>query len=311
MYDRNELLVKVASYYYEDELTQNEISDILGISRPTISSMLREAKEKGIVRITVQKKYYDNDVIINKQNSIARKYKLKSVFISSTYKTDEETKANIGTLCANFIEKRREKITSLGISWGTTVKAYVDAANYVDFPNLKVIPLIGGVSISDTTLHSNHLAYTLSQKYNGSSYSFYAPVIAESKEIKEILYNSEVVQHTLEEIRKVDLAIIGVGNPQKSKTYRNMGYVTSEEEKEFIEQNAIGDMLTTFYNQNGEPVETSLSDRMIGPSLDDIKKMKEVMILASGKTKIVTVKALLKMNIIDYLIIDEEIAESL
>lgn len=311
MLNRNTLLIKVASFYYEDDLTQSEIAKKIGVSRPTVASMLKEAREKEIVKIIIQNNYYEEGVLRNREFELANKYDLKSVSISSTYKNEAETKAEIGRLCAEFIEKRREKINALGISWGTTVKAFVDAANYVDFPNLEVVPLIGGVSITDTALHSNHLSFTLGQKYKAYSNSFYAPVIAENKEIKKFLYNSEVVQNILEKGRSVDLAVIGVGNPQKSKTYRHMGYITSEEEQEINEKNAIGDILTTFYDQEGEPVITSLTDRMIGPSLKDIQNMKEVIVLANGKNKVISIKSLLKMNIINHLFIDDEIAKQL
>lgn len=311
MYNRNELLIKVASYYYEEDLTQKEIAQLLNISRPTISSMLKEAKDKGIVRIVIQTNYYEDITIKKLEDELAKKYNLKKVLIGKTYKSEEQTKSEIGRLCADFIEKRRNEIQSLGVSWGTTIKAYIDAASYIDFPNLEIVPLIGGASIIDTALHSNHLAFTLGQKYNSYSHSFYAPVFAENKEIKNILHQSEVVQKILEKGRNVDFSVIGVGNPQKSQTYRKMGYITSQEEKEIEEQHAIGDILTTFYDENGLPVATSLSDRMIGPTLEDIQNMKGNIILASGGDKIITIKSLLKMNVIDYLIIDTVIALSL
>lgn len=311
MYNRDEMLVKVAIYYYEQGMTQSEIAKLLYISRPTVATMLKEAREKGIVKITIQKKFYADGALSKKQDDISRKYNLQTVLIAKTHNTDHETKASIGDLCATFVEERLQKINALGIGWGTTVKAYVDATQYLSYPNLSIIPLIGGVSVSETSLHSNHLAFTLGQKYSANSSAFYAPAIAENIENKKILYNSEIVQNTLEEGRNVDLAIIGIGNPKESKTYRNMGYISTDEEKEISEKNAIGDILTTFFNSNGEPVETSLSDRMIGPTIEDIKHMKEVVVLASGESKVISIKALLKLNFINALIIDEEIAEQL
>ena len=37
--------------YYEDQLTQNEIAKLLGVSRATIVNYLQEARKRGIVRI--------------------------------------------------------------------------------------------------------------------------------------------------------------------------------------------------------------------------------------------------------------------
>ena len=50
---RIERLVDVARLYYEKDRTQNEIAEIYRISRPMVSKLLKEAKEEGIVKITI------------------------------------------------------------------------------------------------------------------------------------------------------------------------------------------------------------------------------------------------------------------
>src|SRR5690349_16147159 len=47
------LLTKVSSLYYLRDQTQQEIADRLRISRPTVSRLLQEAQQQGIVQITV------------------------------------------------------------------------------------------------------------------------------------------------------------------------------------------------------------------------------------------------------------------
>ena len=50
----NHLLVKIAELYFLDELTQFQISRRLGLSRQKVQRLIRAAKDKGIVQITVQ-----------------------------------------------------------------------------------------------------------------------------------------------------------------------------------------------------------------------------------------------------------------
>ncbi|MDY4025682.1 MAG: sugar-binding domain-containing protein [Enterococcus avium] len=50
---------------------------------------------------------------------------------------------------------------------------------------------------------------------------------------------------------------------------------------------------------------------MLGIELQDIKKIPQVVIVATGKEKAESVQTLLKMNFITDLVIDEEIAELL
>ena len=56
MNNHESLLVHVAQLYYQQNLNQSEISKIVGLSRPTVSRMLEEAREVGIVEIRSYKK---------------------------------------------------------------------------------------------------------------------------------------------------------------------------------------------------------------------------------------------------------------
>ena len=47
------LLVKVSRLHYEDDLTQDAITTRLGLSRSKVSRLLAQARETGIVQITV------------------------------------------------------------------------------------------------------------------------------------------------------------------------------------------------------------------------------------------------------------------
>lgn len=47
------LMAKVADLYYLRDLTQQEIADRLGFSRPTVSRLLRRSRAAGVVRIEV------------------------------------------------------------------------------------------------------------------------------------------------------------------------------------------------------------------------------------------------------------------
>lgn len=50
-----ERMVNVARLYYEQNMTQNEIAKMLGISRPLVSILLTEARACGVVSITINR----------------------------------------------------------------------------------------------------------------------------------------------------------------------------------------------------------------------------------------------------------------
>ena len=151
MLDRENLMLKTALLYYEEEATQSEIAKKLNISRPTVASLLHEAKEKGIVKITIQ---HNELHLLKLQETLIEKYQLNNVKIAA--KSQKDKKAAAGKLCADLIEPMLKSIHKLGIGWGSTLYEYVEHANLLNLNHLKITPLIGGIGLSEVRFHSNH-----------------------------------------------------------------------------------------------------------------------------------------------------------
>lgn len=308
MSERNNQLAQVSMMYYEDNLTQSQIAKQLHLSRQTVSNMLREAKEKGIVKIIIQ---HPNSDLYTQQIKICNKYGLQSVRIAQNPYSEADTKKQVGLLCSRFIEGKIADLSRIGIGWGTTLYEFVQQSSHIDAKHVEITPLIGGVGINDVQFHSNHLAFRLAEKYSSSVNYFYAPAIAESVEVKMLFTSTELFKQIYEKATNVEIAIIGVGNPIESSTYRNLGYISAFEESDIKNSHAVGDILGSFFDSNGEPVNSVFNNRMIGLDIHDLKNIPEIVVLATGREKIRSIQALLKNNIVDHLIIDQVIADSL
>lgn len=306
MLDREDLMLKTALLYYEDEATQSEIAKKLNISRPTVASLLHEAKEKGIVKITIQ---HNELRLLKLQEALMGKYHLENIKIAA--RSQKDMKAAAGKLCVDLIEPILKNINKLGIGWGSTLYEYVEQANLLNLNHLKITPLIGGIGLSEVRFHSNHLAFVLSEKYNCDVSYFYAPAIADTLEVKETLLHTELIKEIIDEGKNVDFAILGVSDPIRSSTYKKLKYISTEEAELLKREHAIGDIGSTIFTADGTPLKKGFSQRLLGIELKDIQKIPRVAIVATGKEKAESVQTLLNMGFITDLIIDEEIAELL
>lgn len=306
MLDREDLMLRTALLYYEEEITQSEIAKKLNISRPTVASLLHEAKEKGIVKISIQ---HNELRLLKLQEKLIEKYALKNVKIAA--KSQRNMKATAGRLCVDLIEPMLKDIQRLGIGWGSTLYEYVEQANSLKLNHLKITPLIGGIGLSEVRFHSNHLAFILSEKYDCEVSYFYAPAIADTIEVKKTLLQTELIKEIIEEGKKVDLAILGVSDPIRSSTYKKLKYISKEEADLLKREQAIGDIGSTIFTADGTPLNKGFSQRLLGIELKDIIKIPRVAIVATGKDKAESVHTLLNMGVITDLIVDEEIAELL
>lgn len=305
--NRDDLLFKISQLYYEQSLTQAEIAKRMHISRPSVSNLLSEARDRGIVKISIQ---HPTSHVIPLESDIAKHYNLDTVIIAPHY-ISSSPRQTVGELAARFIEKLIPNIYSLGIGWGTTMHEFARASNHHTFKHLEVIPLIGGVGVNDIRYHSNHLAFLLNERYQCKVSYFYAPPFAESLELKTMFEQSEFYTQHLNKIKSVDFAIMGVGNPAKNTPFVDLGYVSPQEIKEYQSLGIVGDILSTFFDADGQTIQTDFSRRLLGISLEDLKAIKNVVILATGSEKIQAVKTLISLGYVNHIIIDEELAEGL
>ncbi len=131
------ILATVANLYYNSEMTQNEIADRMYTSRSKISRMLKEARELGIVEISI-KEPWERD--LNLEKEIQQTYGVKTVrAVSSRDISKEQITSRLSEVSAYYLDSVVKEKMVVGISWGNTlyhIVKYIDATNRA----LKVIP---------------------------------------------------------------------------------------------------------------------------------------------------------------------------
>lgn len=308
MKNRNQLIYQTALLYYEENKSQTEIAQQLGISRPTVAQFLKESKANGIVQIRISPPLSSAEDL---SKQLIDKFNLQTAMITKSETNDSQTKAHIGKALAEFIEHRSYRLKSIGIGWGSTLYEFVQAATHHSYKHLTIVPMMGGASMELQHLHSNHLCFRLAEKYQSNVTYYYAPAIADHTLLKEELMKSSFIREAHKRALGVDLAIVSIGNPAQSSTYQQLGVVTHEDEKEIREKEIVGDALASFYDKNGNIVPTALSNRMVGLSLEELEMMNEVAVVASGKSKAPSLFALLQKGCVDHIVVDQTIAEYL
>lgn len=302
-------LVKVASFYYREGFTQEQIAKKIGVSRPFISKQLQKAKDYGIVEVFIK----DETVhTVELEGLIEERYGLKDVVVVPIVdQYSDMRKKVIGQVAANYIIKNLKDVKSIGIGWGSTLAELVKEYPYENREDVKIIPLVGGMGTQQVDIHANQLAYELAKKMNGSCSYLYAPAIIDSEELKNRLVDMQDVKSVLEDARKVDLALVGIGNPYKESTLEKIGYVKQEDIEDLRKCGAIGDIISRFLDYNGKPINHPINEKVIGITLDELKKIQIVIGVVEGRNKLESIRGALRGNYLDILIIDEASASEL
>lgn len=295
------LIVKCCKLYYEENYTQNEISNMMGVSRPTVSRILKEGKNLGIVKIEILSPLRKNFEELERQTE--RRYNIREVIIVDDEAEDAVQKKQAAKAAAEYLQRIIKNGDVIGVSMGTTIKGI---SNYITNPEkmeLMFVPLIGGVGQSEVEIHPNEIVKDLAQAFGGEFKFLHAPAVVSNVNIKKELLKDKSIKEVLDYSRRCNIALVGVGSPfDKNSTMMTTGYFNEQDTKEFAVSGIVGDICLHFYDITGDSERFDFNKRVIGVDLPGIKKINTVIGVACGEKKTAAIKGALNGKIIDVLI---------
>lgn len=304
--DRRDLKIKVAKMYYIDGRSQEEISKEIHVSRPSVSRMLQACVTEGIVQIKI-----DDVSSYGKElgKRITETYGINDAIVVPQSYSAEADKEKVGQAAASYIESLLSPGMLIGIAWGTTIHSIVKNIRPNSFLKADVIQLLGGTGNKTNDTDANMMALALAKALNGDSYILQAPFMVQSKILRDLLMEEPHVKNHFEKIKSTDLAIIGLGStkPELSAQFRS-GHINIEDSEKLITEGAVGDICGSYIDINGHRCHSSLSDRMIAVSPEDLKRIPTVIGVAAGEKKADIILGALRGRYIDVLITDEKAA---
>lgn len=307
--NRRDLLIQVAQMYYAEGLSQEEISKKLQVSRSNISRMLKTCLEKKIVEIRIN---YTNSMEMYLQKAIKDKFGLEEMIVVPAGFNLEETIINIGKSAAQYLESILADGKMLGVAWGTTIYYVVQAFNPVKKHNVDVVQLIGGTSSRDIKTDGLELTTNIAAKLSGSCYVFHAPLIVQSKVLRDLLLQEPDISAHFERFNHIDVALVGIGSSSIDvDALSKAGYINHEQSEKLIKMGVVGNVCGNQIDINGKLCDVELNDRTIGIDLQTLKKIPRVIGIAAGPEKVKPILGALRGKLINTLITDESTALTL
>ncbi len=304
------LLGKVSALYYLRHHTQQEIARRLRVSRPTVSRLLREARDLGYVQITVAS---PPGLHLDLETRIEDRYGLESVHVveGGAGQSPEVMRRQLGAAAAKYLARAVRPGETIGLAWGTTLSAMVDAMVPMATPNTRVVQILGGVGAPDAPEYGAELVRRLARQLEAQAVLLPAPGIVATAAVRDVLSKDKHVRAALDELDSLDIVFVGLGS-LASNTVLNDGHTLSRQaRKELQTRRAVGDIALRFFDDRGAPVLTGLDDRMLGITTEQLRKVERVVAVAGGTDKFDAIVAALQAKIVDVLITDRITAEAL
>ncbi|MEA5012853.1 MAG: sugar-binding transcriptional regulator [Angelakisella sp.] len=306
--DNIRLVIKVSKLYYEDNLSQKEISSLLDVSRPQISRLLNYARENNIVNIKINNPFTNES---EAENSLIHQFNLKDALVVDVGENiSDNSFMELGQAFARQIETYIPDNSVVGVMSGKTLGAVVKAINHIERRGLEFVPLIGGMGSEGTDWHANVIARSLAEKSGGRYSILNAPVIVKSPQARDMLVNEQEIANVLKKGEYCDIALIGIGQINERSSPYQAGVLTKDDINELLALGAVASVCTSYVNEHGEVVDNPITRRSIGQTLEKRRKCK-IIAIAAGKSKVEAIKAVLSGGYIDVLITTLESAREI
>lgn len=300
--NKMERLADIARMYYEDEKTQNQIAGIYGISRPMISKLLKEAKERGIVTISI---CAPKDTRVHKDlmEMVKQQFGIIGGEAVADGSSDHITNGLIAQNALRYLEALEQK--SLGIGWGhmigDLVSAIEEEKRSVCIGNL-VCPLIGNGGVGLKNYHSNELVRAIAE-YSGAKPEFlYSPAFVLSEQELNLTRGLDNYHAVYEIWEKLEVALVNIGNFPSVPDFASEARYGDV----LIKQKAAGRILNYFVDDEGRIIQSDM-DFAIQIPLELLAHVRHVVGICSANTKPRALRGALRSGYFNHIIAPEHV----
>lgn len=296
------LISEVAYMYYNLHYSQDLIAEKLFMSRSTVSRLIKKALESGIVEIKVN---LPNKRFSKLENEFKEKFNLKDCHIVETIK-------NIGfeQLCnyaSIYISDFLKDNCTVGISSGKTVHNICDKIEAKLVNNIMFTQVKGSAGIgSEYEYDSPNLILALSNKFSGQYNLIYSPLYVFNKTVRDYLMKELIITNSIDLAKKADLIISSVSTPSDENSRIYEDYINDPLMKEMLKKNPKASFMGHFFDENGEVVDEAIENSIIGLSTEDIRAIKNTIVVVYEEEKSDALLSVLKSGLVKNLIVSKK-----
>lgn len=309
MESRLRSLAHIAELYYQEGLSQNDIAEMLSISRASVSRLLDEAKTRGVVEIIVHS-FVAKDAKLS--SMLRSRLHLRDAVVVSGGMTLETALQDCSKATVQFLSTIIENNITLGITWGRALQCFCENMEKdEDSHNIHVAQMAGCLGDGNSNLGGLELSMQIAQNLNGTYSNIYAPIVVSNELAYECLMEERQIRVAMEKAEKADIILTGIGQPTDDHTTMfRAGCFTREERREMIERGGKAIVLARWIDSEGKELFCPNHYTIAAP-LETMRRASWSVGICAGADRAEALSAALNGGYFNALVVDEHLAREL
>ena len=318
-----EQIVRAAWLYHVAGNTQEQTADLLGISRVKVNRLLAEARESGIVKISIEHRFARMAEI---EENIRHRYNLlfcratpplmsypanRRKSMPSRLKLASESpiaRRAVGIIAAELLRERLQADESsvIGVGWGRSIAEIPNHLVGVSKPKAKFVSAMGSLTRTSAA-NLFEVVYQFAERTGGEGHFLPVPFIVNTIADRQIFMSQRIFKETLALAEQANFYIVTFGPCDEHSLLFKHRYLSGIELQDLKRAGAVCDCMGKFFDANGQVVSSDVNQRTLAVDLEHLYD-REVILLCAGREKLQAVKGLLRAGFVNGLLIDGDTA---
>ncbi|HQD22973.1 MAG TPA: sugar-binding domain-containing protein, partial [Arachnia sp.] len=272
--------------YYVQAETMDAIAHHLGVSRSTVSRLLKEARERGLVRVTI----VDPDRPLGRLADLFQQHFRVNAHIvqvrpgaSNVFRLDQ-----VARTAADILGELVTDGDTVGVAWGTTTSAIATHLRPRDLSGVTVIGLNGGANHQTTGLpYVGSILHRFADAFRGQEQLLALPAFFDDPATREAMWRERSTRHILRVRDSCRIALFGVGAlgaDLQSHVYAS-NYLNPDDLDDLQRQGVVGDVCTVMLREDGSYRDLDINRRATGMTPAELQRVPRRICVVSGLAK--------------------------
>ena len=277
------LLVRAATMYHLEGLTQAEVAARLGLSRPTAGRLIARARAQGLVRVIIDAPpHLAGSIHTDEERELEAAFGLKEALIIDQLADGTQTgDSALGRAGASVLIRRLEPSSTLGFTWGPETVAVADSITPRSAGCRRVVQMDGSMTSVEYHTGVDHALSRFAERLGAQPLRLVAPLYADPDTVKALQRDS-ILSQSFKAAEEADVMVFGVGSVTTSTTLFEGAYIDAAILDELTGLGAVGEIGGRFYDKDGVTVESSLVDRTVSVPLEAVRSCPTAMLISGG-----------------------------
>lgn len=294
----------VARRHYLDGMSKVDIATEMGISRFKVARVLEEARAAGLVHIEIA---MPAEIDADLSDRLRAAFGLRDAIVVATGDEDGAAlRAQVGRLAANYLTEVVEDGDVIGLACSRTLHDMARALT--ELPKVTVVQLTGAHP-GGVEENSVEIVRRVASIARGPAYPIYAPLVVDDAATARSLRNQPQVADAMKRYRDLTKAIVAIGSWHPAESLVRAA-LPKAEGAALRRRGVRAEVCARLLDDEGKHV-PDLADRVIAITAEELRRVPEVIAVASGTVKAQAIMAVLKCGFVTSLVTDAGVARVL